>query len=281
MRAGNGKPVGRLDGKTAVITGGASGIGEGSVRAFVAEGANVVIADLRLDAAQALAEELGDAAIGVAADVSAEADVAAAVDAAVEHFGRLDCMFNNAGIVGAVGPIAEMDVADFDRTIAVLLRGPFLGIKHAARVMGPQGSGSIITTASTAGLAGGLGPHGYTTAKHGVVGLTRSAASELADDGIRVNAIAPGNIVTNMTARLGPGDADFEQAKTAIAKSSPLGIAGEPSDIAFAAVYLASDESRYMSGETILIDSGFLAGAGRKGGFHRGGSAMITGIAGT
>jgi len=273
--------VARLEGKTAVITGGASGIGEGAARAFVAEGANVVIADLRVDAAEALALELGDRAVAVGVDVAVEADVAAAVDAAMSTFGRLDCMFNNAGIVGAVGPIAETDVEDFDRTMAVLLRGPFLGIKHAARVMIPQGSGSIISTASTAGLAGGLGPHCYTTAKHGIVGLTKSAASELATNGIRVNAIAPGNIVTNMTARLSPGDADFDQAKTAIAKSSPLGIAGEPHDIAMAAVYLASDESRYLSGETMLIDSGYLAGAGRKGGFHQADPSMVTGIAGS
>ncbi|MGI9603671.1 MAG: glucose 1-dehydrogenase [Acidimicrobiales bacterium] len=273
--------MGRLDDKTAIVTGAGSGIGEGTARMFVAEGAQVVVADLRLEAAQSVADELGDAAVAVGADVSVEADVAAAVDAAVEHFGRLDCMFNNAGIVGAIGPIAETSVEDFDRTMAVLLRGPFLGIKHAARVMAPQGGGSIISTASTAGLAGGLGPHGYTTAKHGVIGLTKSAASELANDRIRVNAIAPGNIVTNMTARLGPGDADFDQATAAIAKSSPLGIAGEPYDIAMAAVYLASDESRYMSGATMLVDSGQLAGAGRKGGFHRADPSLVTGIAGT
>lgn len=271
--------MGRLEGKTAVVTGGASGIGEGTVRAFVAEGANVVIADLRADAAKSLADELGDRALGVAADVAQEADVAAAVDAAVDRFGRLDCMFNNAGIVGAVGPIAQTSVDDFDATMAILLRGPFLGIKHAARVMTDHGGGSIISTASTAGLAGGLGPHCYTTAKHGLIGLTKSAASELAAHRIRVNAIAPGNIVTNMTARLRPGDADFEQAKAAIAKGSPLGIAGEPSDIAHAAVYLASDESRYLSGETILIDSGYLAGAGRKGGFHHAEPGMVRGIA--
>ncbi|MDH3705231.1 MAG: glucose 1-dehydrogenase [Acidimicrobiia bacterium] len=271
----------RLDGKTAVVTGGASGIGEGAARAFVAEGANVVIADLRADAAGAVADELGSQAIGLGADVTVEDDVAAAIDAAVTAFGRLDCMFNNAGIVGAVGPIAQTAVDDFDATMAILLRGPFLGIKHAARVMSDQGDGgSIISTASTAGLAGGLGPHCYTTAKHGLIGLTKSAASELAAYRIRVNAIAPGNIVTNMTARLGAGDADFEQASAAIAKSSPLGIAGEPSDIAHAAVYLASDESRYLSGETILIDSGYLAGAGRKGAFHHAEPGMVKGIAG-
>jgi NAD(P)-dependent dehydrogenase (short-subunit alcohol dehydrogenase family) len=252
---------GRLEGRVAVITGGASGIGEGTVRRFVEEGASCVIADLQPDRGVALADELGDRAAFVEVDVTDEAKVAAAVDAAVAGFGRLDCMFNNAGVVGAVGPIAETDADAWDRTIAVLLRGVFLGIKHAARVMIPQGSGSIISTSSTAGVVGGLGPHAYTAAKHAVVGLTKSAASELGRQGIRVNAIAPGNIVTPMTADVVSGDhTDLETAHGHIESSSPLGRAGLPVDIANVAVFLASDEAAYVSGHTLVADAGQTTG---------------------
>ena len=178
--------AGRLEGKVALVTGGASGIGEGTVRRFVAEGAQVVIADRQADAGAALAEALGPATRFVTADVTDEADVAAAVDDAVAGFGRLDVMFNNAGIVGVIGPIAATPTDGWDHTVAILLRGVFLGMKHAARVMVPQGSGSIISTSSTAGILGGLGPHCYTACKHGVIGLTKSVASELAASGIRV-----------------------------------------------------------------------------------------------
>jgi NAD(P)-dependent dehydrogenase (short-subunit alcohol dehydrogenase family) len=184
-------------------------------------------------------------------------DIAAAVDLAVSEFGRLDVMFNNAGIVGAVGPIADMPVEAWDNTIAILLRGVFLGIKHAARVMTAQGSGVIISTSSTAGIVGGLGPHAYTAAKHGVIGLTKSVANELAPYGIRVNAISPGNTVTAMTASVTSGDPDdLERTTQRIASMSPLGYAGVPDDIAAAAVYLASDDARYVSGHTLVVDAG-------------------------
>jgi NAD(P)-dependent dehydrogenase (short-subunit alcohol dehydrogenase family) len=248
---------GRLDGKVAVITGAASGIGAGTARRFVDEGASVVVADLQADAGGAVAAALGDRARFAQADVTNEDDVAAAVDLAVSEFGRLDVMFNNAGIVGVVGSIAEMRADAWDNTIAILLRGVFLGSKHAARVMIDQGSGVIISTSSTAGIVGGLGPHAYTAAKHGVIGLTKSVANELAPFGIRVNAISPGNTVTAMTASVGGGDPDDLNTITGhIASTSPLGYAGFPDDIAAAALYLASDEARYVTGHTLVVDAG-------------------------
>lgn len=249
--------TGRLRGKTAVITGAASGIGAGTARLFAEHGATVVVADLQEDAGRAVADELGDAARFSRCDVTREDDVAAAVDLAVSEFGRLDIMFNNAGIVGAVGRIAETSVDAWDNTIAILLRGVFLGTKHASRVMVPQGSGVIINTSSTAGILGGLGPHAYTAAKHGVIGLTKSVANELAPNGIRVNAISPGNTVTAMTAAVSTGDPDnVDGTAERIASGSPLGYAGFPADIAAAALYLASDDARYVSGHTLVVDAG-------------------------
>jgi NAD(P)-dependent dehydrogenase (short-subunit alcohol dehydrogenase family) len=253
MRSG----TGRLNGKVAVITGAASGIGAGTARMFVAEGAKVIVADMQDEAGQALVDELGDSTRFAHCNVTNEDDVAAAVDLAVSEFGRLDIMFNNAGIVGAVGRISEMSAEAWDNSIAVLLRGVFLGTKHAARVMLEQNSGVIINTSSTAGILGGLGPHAYTAAKHGVIGLTKSVANELAPNGIRVNAISPGNTVTAMTATVTSGNPDDLDATSArIASMSPLGYAGVPDDIAAAALYLASDDARYVSGHTLVVDAG-------------------------
>ena len=188
-------------------------------------------------------------------------------------------MFNNAGIVGAGGPISETPAEAWNRTIDVLLHGVFHGIKHAARVMGPQGSGSIISTSSTAGVMGGLGPHGYTAAKHAVIGLTKSVANELAQYGVRGNAISPGNTVTAMTAGVTGDHTDIERATTHIAKGSPLGYAGFPEDIANAALYLASDESRYVSGHTLVVDAGQTTSGMSVNRFHNG-AARVFGAAG-
>jgi NAD(P)-dependent dehydrogenase (short-subunit alcohol dehydrogenase family) len=267
--------AGRLEGKVAVITGGASGIGEGTARRFVEEGASVVIADLQADLAAKLAADLGGRASSIATNVTEEADVAAAVDHAVATFGRLDVMFNNAGIVGVVGRIAETPTDAWDRTVAILLRGVFLGAKHAARVMVPQGSGAIISTSSTAGILGGLGPHCYTACKHAVIGLTKSVASELAASGVRVNAISPGSMVTAMTSAVITGDHTATDAATkSIAAGSALGFAGMPVDIANAALYLASDEARYVTGHTLVVDAGSttIGGSGR---FHQQPSALL------
>jgi len=258
----------RLQGKTAVITGAASGIGAGTAELFVENGARVIVADLQEDRGQAVASGLGDAARFIRCNVTEEGDVAAAVDLAVSEFGRLDVMVNNAGIVGAIGPIADTTVEAWDQSIAILLKGVFLGMKHAARVMVPQKSGSILSLSSTAGVIGGLGPHAYTAAKHGVVGLTKSVSSELAGHGIRVNAVAPGNTVTAMTSSAITGDPDAEdEAAATIKEGSPLGIAGFPIDIANALLYLASEEARYISGHTLVVDAGQTTG-GAPAAFH-------------
>ena len=248
---------GRLQGQVAIITGGASGIGEGTARLFVENGARCVIVDIQPDRGEALAAELGDVATFVRADVGREDDVAAAVAAAVERFGRLDCMFNNAGILGAVGPIADLDASAWQRSMSVLLDSVFFGIKHAAKVMIPQGSGTIINTTSTAGLRAGLGPHVYTTAKHAVVGLTGSVANELGPHGIRVNGIAPGATVSALTAALSTGDhANLDEAANKIGRRAPLGRPGVPRDIANAALFLASEESSWVNGTVLVVDAG-------------------------
>ncbi len=246
---------GRLEGRVALITGGASGIGEGTVRRFIEEGARCLIVDLQDDRGRELATSLGDVAAYQRADVGIESDVAAAVAAAVARFGRLDIMFNNAGILGAVGPVADIEGSAWQRTIDVLLSSVFYGIKHAAKVMIPQGSGSIVNTTSTAGLRAGLGPHVYTAAKHAVVGLTGSVATELGPHGIRVNAIAPGGTVSALTSKLVTGDPSATEAAGAVIGSrGPLGRAGQPLDIANAALFLASDEASFITGHTLVVD---------------------------
>lgn len=248
--------TGRLDGKSALITGGASGIGAGTARRFVEEGARVLIADIQGDAAQALADELGDAAEAVALDVGDEDQVSAAVDRAVASFGKLDVMFNNAGILGAVGPVSEISGDGWRRTMAVLLDSVFFGIKHAARVMIPAGGGNIINTASTAGVRAGLGPHVYTAAKHAVVGLSQSVATELGPHGIRVNVVAPGGTVSGLTARLVTGDHEnLDKANKLIGATNPLRRAGQPEDIANAVLYLASDEASFVNGAVLVVDA--------------------------
>jgi len=253
----------RLDGRVALVTGAASGIGAETVRRFVAEGAACVGIDLQEEPGRALAASLGEVVRFVPGDVTVEAEVAAAVDRAVADFGRLDVVFNNAGIIGAVGPLVTTDVEAWDATMAVLLRAVFLGMKHGARIMIPQRSGVILSMASTAGLVGGLGPHAYTAAKHAVIGLTRSAASELGQHGIRVNAIAAGNIATPMTATVIAGDADaVPTAHEFIEATSPLGRGGVPADIAAAAAFLASDDAAYISGHCLVADAGQTSGGG-------------------
>ena len=253
----------RLENKTALITGGASGIGAAATRRFVAEGCRVMICDIQADAGAGFARSFGDRVGFMTCDVTREEDVAAAMDAAVQQFGKLDIVFHSAGIVGAVGPIATTPSPEWRFTIDVLLNGTFYTLKHAARVMLPNKSGSIISMASTAGLQGGLGPHAYAAAKHAVVGLTKNVATELCNSGIRVNAIAAASVATPMVASVLTGDpGNIEGAKAKLAEVSPLkGRAGLALDVANAALWLASDESGYTTGHTLTTDAGITIGA--------------------
>ena len=262
--------MGRLTGKVAVITGGSSGIGEASVRLFAAEGASVVVADIQDEKGERLAAELAGSTGQVRyihTDVTREADIKAAIDLAVSAFGRLDCMFNNAGFPGAGLPIGDLSAEDFDLAIAILLRGPFFGIKHAAPIMTAQKSGTIISTASIAGLTTGAAGHLYSMCKAGVIHLTHSTASELGESGVRVNCICPGGIATAIFGKamgMATEDADrtVDAVKRVLAHAQPLPRAGLPGDIAQAAVWLASDESSFVNGHALVVDGGAALGMG-------------------
>ena len=259
--------------KSTVVTGGASGIGEAIVRLYHAEGARVVIADTQRDRGAALAAELGPNTRFVETDVTSEAALEAAIGIAVAEFGRLDCMVNNAGFVGAVGSIAEISAEAWRQSLAVLLDGVVFGVKHAARVMLRQGQGgAILNTASVAGLRGGFGAHPYSVAKHAVIGLTRSAAAELASHGIRVNAVAPGGVISPLSLNLINNDAEL--ATRLLAESSPMRQATFPSDIAPAFLYLASDAARLVTGQVIVVDAGVTM-APENPAFHTGDAGFI------
>jgi len=247
--------MGQLDGRVAVITGAASGMGLATAERFIAEGASVVIADFNVDNGTAAAERLGTHCRFTKCDVAVEDDVAAAIELATDAFGRLDIVFNNAGIGGAFGPITDIKAEDWDATFAVLTKGVFLGIKHGARVMIDQGEGgSIINTASIAGVGGGAGPQPYSAAKAAVINLTKNTAVELATHNIRVNTINPGLIFTPL---MHSGDED--DAERVMNEFQPLKRRGEGSDIAGAALFLAADDSAFITGQSITVDGGMLA----------------------
>jgi NAD(P)-dependent dehydrogenase (short-subunit alcohol dehydrogenase family) len=261
INAGRLEGPGRLRGKVAVVTGGASGMGRATALRFCAEGARVVIGDMNEVNGKATVEEAGEAGFGdafhfVRTDVSQEDDVVALLDAATEQFGRLDVVFNNAGVGGAIGPITHTEVDDWNYTMGVLLTGVMLGIKHGARRMKDQGEGgSIINTASVAGVGGGCGPHAYSAAKSAVINLTRTTSSELAEHRIRVNAICPGAINTPLI-NMGNPDAMGELFDNV----QPWPSHGTGADIAALATFLASDESSFVTGEHIVVDGGLTAG---------------------
>lgn len=264
--------AGRLQGKVAVITGAASGIGRATAELFVAEGARVIAADIDDVRGAELERSLGDAVRYQHTDVTSEADLAAAIEAAAASFGRLDIMFNNAGAPGDPASVLELTAAGFDRTLAVLARSALLGTRFAARQFRAQDSpGSIINTASSAGLQGGWSTAGYTIGKHAVIGVTRQSAAELGPHGIRINAIAPGIIRTPIMARsfgvpLERADEFAEFLNEHHGPLQPIGRLGLPSDVAEAALWLGSDASTFVTGIVLPVDGGATAIYGGTGG---------------
>ena len=252
--------MGRLDNKVAVITGSASGMGRATAIRFAGEGAAVVITDLNQEGGEAAVrdcKENGGRAVFQKTDVSDESQVKAAIDRAVGEFGRLDITYNNAGLGGALGALEQITVENWDRTFAVLLRSVFLGIKHSIPAMRKTGGGSIISTASIAGLMGQAGPLVYSVAKAGVIHLTKCAAVELAKDKIRVNCICPGGINTPLLHKHIPGgEPTTLQLLQAI---QPIARPGTPDDIAGMALFLASNDAEWITGTAMVVDGGFVA----------------------
>jgi NAD(P)-dependent dehydrogenase (short-subunit alcohol dehydrogenase family) len=261
--------MGRLDGKRAVITGAASGIGEATARLFAAEGARVVLADVDDGRGARLASEIGERAVFVQADVSRELDVDLAAATCVQMFGGLDVMFNNAGVPGSIGGIEDIDVTAWDHTLGVHLRGVFLGIRAAARVMRPQGYGSIINTSSVAAFRANMAGHDYSAAKAAIRQLTLTTANELGEHGVRVNAVCPGAIATSIFGRAAGLDSDTAQRTVdfmtaALSDSAPIRRTGQPIDIAETVLWLASDSSAFVNGQAIAVDGGLLTGTPRR-----------------
>ncbi|KAB1196323.1 MULTISPECIES: SDR family oxidoreductase [Haloferax] len=247
-----------IQGKTALVTGGASGIGRATALRFGEEGANVVVSDVQVDAGNQVVSEIendGGEAVFIQADVSKESDVARLVDETVNTYGGLDFAHNNAGIEGEVGSIAEMDLEDFQRVIDINLTGVFLSMKYEIPRLLDRGGGAIVNTASVAGMTGAPNLSHYYAAKHGVIGLTRSAALEVATDNIRVNAVLPGVIETPMVERFTAGN---EEAKAALLKDEPIGRLGKPEEIASAVVYLCSDDASFVTGHPMVVDGGYV-----------------------
>lgn len=241
------------------MTGGGGGIGLAIAEKVVAAGGSVVIGDLNEEGGRDAVDRLGAAARFVRADVADEADVHALVTAAVDAFGRLDAMFNNAGVGGAFGPITEQTVEAWDATFAINVRSVFLGTKHAARRMIEQGDGgAIVNTASVAGLSGGGGPQAYSAAKAAVIGFTKATAAELAAHRIRVNAVCPGAVYTELLHRGRPEQTDRWREQI-----QPWPERGQPEMIADVACWLAGPDARFVTGEAVVADGGLMAATPR------------------
>jgi NAD(P)-dependent dehydrogenase (short-subunit alcohol dehydrogenase family) len=248
-----------LQGKVAIVTGASSGIGKAACELFAAEGAVVIAADVDDRKGQVVADAVaksGQTCAFVHADVSKESDVEAMIELALSQYGRLDVLFNNAGIEGEQAPTGDATVDNWDRVIAINLKGVFLGMKHGIRAMLRNGGGSIVNNASVAGLVGFAGIPAYCASKGGVVQLTRTAALEYATQGVRVNCLCPGVIDTPMVERF---THDNAEALAQLTTLEPLARLGKPNEVAELALFLASDRSSFITGAVIPVDGGFVA----------------------
>lgn len=248
-----------LKNKVAIVTGASSGIGRAAVQLFVAEGAAVLAADVQDQAGTCLTDDLAHEGYSVSyvhADVSREDDVEAMIHLALGRYGRLDVLFNNAGIEGQQAPTADASLDNWDRVININLKGVFLGMKHGIKAMLQHGGGSIINNASVAGLVGFPGIPAYCASKGGVIQLTRTAALEYATQNVRVNCLCPGVIDTPMVERFTHGEREAQEMMTAL---EPVGRVGTPREVAELAVFLASDRSSFVTGAIVPVDGGFVA----------------------
>ena len=253
--------MGMLDGKVTVIAGATSGIGAAMAEIFIDEGSKVLIAGRRAAVGETLAARLGASCHFVRTDISSEDQVKTLIEIAVSRFGDIDCLVNNAGSVGPFGQIADLDMAEYDQAMNVLLRGVFVAIKHAAPIMIAKGRGSIINIASIAGSRTGYAGHTYSAAKAAVIHLTRSLAMELGPKNIRVNSISPGGILTGIFGKAfgvddETADKNVHVLEDIFSTLQPVPRPGRPEDIARAAVFLASDGSTFVNGHDLMVDGG-------------------------